>query len=79
MPLSNDLPADGAYEVTQHNTTAQDCTRGIYIGVGGDLKVTTIDGDTVTFKDAPQGSIIPVRAVVIFDDGTAATDLVGLT
>lgn len=74
-----DSPAGNAVEVTTSDSTdLTTSTRAIYIGGTGDIKVTTVNGDTVTFKAVPVGSILPVRARRIFATGTTATFIVGL-
>lgn len=75
---NSNLPAVNAYEVTVDNTTAQIPTRNIYVGSEGDLKITTLGGDTVTFGNVPAGTTLPVRAEVIFDTGTTASEIVGM-
>lgn len=50
----------------------------IYVGVGGDIRLVSVDGDTVTFKDVPTGTQLMVRAVKVLSSGTDATDLVGM-
>lgn len=49
----------------------------LYVGVAGDLKVTTSGGDDVTFKNAPVG-FIPVQVVKVFATGTAASEIIAL-
>ena len=53
-------------------------TRGIYVGVGGDLKATLAGGTTVTFVNLADGCLLPVQASKVFATGTTASALVGL-
>lgn len=55
-------------------------TRGcvIYCGVTGDIAVTTTGGETVTFKNVPQGMVLPVQVTKVLATGTTATDLISL-
>jgi len=48
----------------------------LYIGVAGDLKVTTVGGDDVVFVGI-QG-FLPVHVIRVFATGTTATDILGL-
>ena len=64
--------------VTPHNTTTIDEFRGIYVGVGGDIKIGNADGDAIVFKNATAGTIIPVYGNLVYLTGTTATDLVAL-
>ena len=50
----------------------------IYVGVGGNIKVVGVDGDTFTFLGVPTGAILPVMAKRVFSIGTTATGLLGL-
>lgn len=69
--------ANGA-AVTPHDTNELPVyARALYVGVSGDVKVTTWDGSTLTFKAAPVG-ILPVQAKVVFSTGTAATNILAL-
>lgn len=55
-------------------------TRGIYIGVAGNLTVTMVgdlDGTSVTFLAAPVG-VLPVCVKRVWATGTAATNLLAL-
>ena len=61
---------------TDHTPTSQ--TRGIYVGTGGDVKVTLLSGDVVTFPAVLDGSILPIRAVLIWRTGTTASNMVAL-
>lgn len=53
-------------------------TRAIYVGGGGDVAITTRGGETVTFTNAPEGLMLPVRATHVLATGTTATDLLAL-
>ena len=50
----------------------------LYIGTGGDVKVTTISGDDVTFKNLPNGSVLAVQVKKVFNTGTSAADILAL-
>ena len=72
-------PAERAFAITGNDST--DLTifpRAIYVGGAGNIKVTTIGGDTVTFSGALAGTIIPVRVTRVFSTDTTATNLLGL-
>lgn len=49
----------------------------LYIGVTGDVKLTTWNGNDVTFKAVPVG-ILPVGATRVWSTGTTATNIVAL-
>lgn len=49
----------------------------IYVGGAGDIKVDTIDGDTLTFVSHPVG-YLPVQVKKVYATGTGATNLIGL-
>lgn len=53
-------------------------TRGIYVGVGGDVVAVTVANSAVTFKNVPSGTVLPVRARRVNATSTTATDLVAL-
>ena len=53
-------------------------TRGIYVGVGGNIVAVDATSTAVTFKGATAGSVIPIRASRVNSTNTTATDLVAL-
>lgn len=72
-------PAENAFAVTTDNSTdLAISTRGIYVGVSGDLKVDTVGGNTVTFVGLAAGVIHPIRAKRIYATGTTATSIIGV-
>jgi hypothetical protein len=50
---------------------------GFYVGITGDVAVTTAKGTVVTFTAVPAGQIIPVAVSKIMSTNTTATDIVG--
>ena len=50
----------------------------VFIGVGGTVKVDTVSGDTATFKNLADGSILPVQVRRVWATGTDATDMIAL-
>ena len=78
--LGLDLPAHGAAAVTPNDSAdlpSPGAARRLYIGGTGALKVTTVDGDTVTFAAVPVG-IFDVSVSRVWATGTAATNIVAL-
>lgn len=74
-----DAPASKALDVVPSDTTDLSVfPRGIYVGSGGDVKVTTIGGSTVTFVGVPTGAVLPVRAARVHATGTTASALIGV-
>lgn len=74
-----DSPAQGGFAVVPSDTVDLTiATRGIYVGVGGDVTLITIQGETLTFKSLGTGSTLSIRATRILLTGTAATDIIGL-
>lgn len=72
-------PATNAEAVTPHNTNELNyVTRAVYVGTGGDLKVTMADSGTVTFADVPSGTTLAIRCKVIWATGTVASDIIAL-
>lgn len=72
-------PARNAAEITPHDTNDLALvTRGIYVGVAGNLKVETANGDVVTFVDLAAGMIHPIMCKQVYATGTTATDIVGV-
>jgi hypothetical protein len=49
----------------------------LYVGVSGDIRVTTAGGDNVTFKNVPVG-FMPIQVLRVWATGTAASEIVAL-
>lgn len=76
---SLDSPIAGGAAVTPHDTNdLTTVTRGIYLGASGDVKLITVDGDTLTFVGLSAGIIHPIRVSRVFSTGTTATSILGL-
>lgn len=72
-------PATEAAEVTPHDTNAlATIPRALYIGGAGDVEVTLVGGDKVTFTAVPVGTILPVRAKIVHATGTTATAITAI-
>lgn len=69
--------ANEAVQITTSDTVAQPLFRRIYVGVSGDVKITTIGGNVVVYKAAPVGYLKIACASLIWATGTTATNLVG--
>lgn len=47
----------------------------IYVGGLGNVKVTTAQGDEVTFTNVQAGNVLPVQVIRVWANGTTATSL----
>lgn len=83
----NSDPANGAVAVSPSDTNDIDAKavtnlsriyRGLWVGVGGNVKVTMADGSAVTFLAVPTGFLLPIRYRQVFSTGTTATTMIAL-
>lgn len=65
-----------AEAVTPSNTVNLSSPSVIYVGGGGAVKVTTAQGDEVTFSGVSAGTVIPVQVLRVWSTGTTATNMV---
>lgn len=73
---SLDGPADHAAAVTPSDSTdLTTSARALFVGGAGNVKVTTVGGDTVTFTGVTAGSWLPVRCSRVWSTGTTATTI----
>lgn len=74
-----DGPADDAADVTPSDTVDLGAvTRGLYVGVAGDVAVIMKDGGAVTFSGLAAGVAHPLRVSRVKATGTTATGIVAL-
>lgn len=72
-------PADDAEVVTPSDSTDLVYTgRALYVGTGGNVAVVTKKGNTRTFTNVIDGSLIPIRVTRVLATGTTATDMLSL-
>jgi hypothetical protein len=67
--------AEKVYTIYQASpqTTIGNTGCNLYIGGAGNIKVTTIGGDIITFTAVPVGSVLPVQVIKLHSTGTTAT------
>ncbi|SEW43448.1 hypothetical protein SAMN04488515_3082 [Cognatiyoonia koreensis] len=70
-------PIQAAAEITPDDANALAvATRAIHVGTAGNLRVTLVSGDIVTFPNLGQGWH-PLRVAKVWATGTTATAIVG--
>jgi hypothetical protein len=71
-------PAMGAVAISygSGNQTLATYSRGIYIGTAGNLAVTMLDGNDVTFENLAAGQVYPFAVKVIKQTGSTAAGVV---
>lgn len=67
-------PATQAVAVTPSDATVLTTTRALWVGTGGDVAVTMLSGDAVTFANVPSGSLLPIRVTKVLATGTVTAD-----
>lgn len=68
----------GATAITPSNTVNLTDPSIVYVGVGGNVRVLTAQGDDVTFVGIPAGAVVPVQVIRVYSTSTTATNLVGI-
>jgi hypothetical protein len=73
-------PARSVALVTPNDSTDLSyATKALYVGVGGNISIDTVGGDSaVILIGVPTGSILPIRATRVRATGTTATDIAAL-
>lgn len=81
------VPAHDAVVVVPNDTTVIPDTRGLYVGVTGNVTVRMADqtpapgggaGGTVTFASVPAGQILPIQVDKVLFTGTTASSILAL-
>ena len=73
-------PATHADEITPLDAVdLPRATRALYVGQTGNVRVRTTAGDVMTFANLQAGVLYPIRIARVFQTGTTAADLVGLS
>jgi hypothetical protein len=49
--------------------------RAVWVGSGGDIRVTTTGGDTVTIVGVSTGTLLPIAVTKVWSTGTSATSI----
>lgn len=76
MAFNASMVTADAFAVTKSDSTVITAF-GFYVGVQGDVAVTTALGHNVTFTAVPAGQIIPLAISKVLSTGTTATNIVG--
>jgi hypothetical protein len=65
-------------QVVTPSTNALNETDGVlYVGTTGDVQVRMLGGQTITYKNVPSGSFLPIRIDRVYT-GTTASDIIFL-
>lgn len=72
------VSARRAAVVTASDSTVLEVTRALYVGGGGNVAVTTLNGDSVTFVGVGAGTILPIQVTKVLSTGTTATSILAL-
>ena len=76
-PTFPQYPA-GAFAITTSDSVNLRNVAVVYVGVSGNIQVTTANGDIVTFSNLNAGSVLPVQVLRVWATNTTATNLVGI-
>lgn len=68
------FPGDAA-AVTPNDAVDLPQISVIFVGVGGNIKVTTAQGTDVTFTGVNAGTVLPIQVRRVWSTGTTATSL----
>jgi polygalacturonase len=74
------ITPDDSTNITIGGSTIDGLDNGVclYVGTGGDIKVTMVGNQVVTFSNVPNGSFLPIQVKRVWATDTTASDLLGL-
>lgn len=67
-----------AFAITPSNSANLANVSVVYVGGSGNVRVTTAQGDDVTFVGLVAGTVIPVQVLKVWSTSTTATNLIGI-
>lgn len=73
---SNIFTAEPQYYViyaASSQTTIGNAGCNLYVGGAGNVRVTTIGGDIITFTAVPVGTVLPVQVIKVHSSGSGTT------
>lgn len=68
----------GVVAVTTSDTAKLTHPSVIYVGMSGNVRVMSVQGDTETFVGMQAGSCVPVQVIQVYATGTTATSLLAI-
>lgn len=68
----------GAIEVTPSDDDNLTYPSVLWVGTAGSVKVTTAQGDVVTFTGVVGGTILPVQVIRVWSAGTSSLNIVAI-
>jgi hypothetical protein len=73
-------PATRGVTIAPHDVNAlAEVPKALFVGTGGTLVARGVGGGAdVTFRNVPDGAVLPFRAEFVRATGTSATDIVAL-
>lgn len=74
-----DSCAQGVVSITPADSDLSSSVRALYVGTGGNVRVTTVNGDDVVFYNAASGTILPVSVKRVWSSTTTASNILGLS
>ena len=76
-PTFPQYPA-GAFAITPSDTVNLQNVAVVFVGGAGNIKVTTANGDVVTFSGVVAGTVLPVQVLRVWASSLTASNLVGI-
>jgi hypothetical protein len=67
-----------AFAITPSNSANLANVSVVYVGGAGNVRVTTAQGDDVTFSSLLAGTVVPVQVLKVWSTSTTATNLIGI-
>lgn len=72
-------PLESGETITPHATNEFSAiSRGIWVGVGGNIAIKPMSGADFTLVGVPSGTLLPIRALAVRLAGTTASSLIAL-
>lgn len=74
------LGSSAVYSIYQDGAQTGFSNQGcvLYVGVGGNIKVTTSGNDILTFVNVQDGTFFPINVIKVFASETTATNIIAL-